>query len=70
MNSNMLVYFIPARRLENEVKEILDDIGQDQDKKKELIKGRQVDLAEELSKQSTIMNFTSHLMLFGSRFQT
>ena len=45
--------YIARRRLENEVKEILDEIGQDQDMKKDLIKGRQVDLAEELSKSTT-----------------
>ncbi|XP_066916981.1 dynamin-like GTPase OPA1, mitochondrial isoform X1 [Clytia hemisphaerica] len=39
-----------ARRLENEVKEILDDIGQNQDLKKDLLNGRQVDLAEELKR--------------------
>jgi len=39
-----------ARRLENEVKEILDDIGQNHDLKKDLLKGRQVDLAEELKR--------------------
>ncbi|XP_057298181.1 dynamin-like 120 kDa protein, mitochondrial isoform X2 [Hydractinia symbiolongicarpus] len=39
-----------ARRLENEVKEILDEISQDHERKKELIKGRQVDLAEELKR--------------------
>jgi len=39
-----------ARRLENEVKEILEEISQDQEMKKELIQGRQVDLAEELKR--------------------
>lgn len=42
--------YILARRLENEVKDILDEISADQDLKKDLIRGRQVDLAEELSK--------------------
>ena len=37
------------------MKEILDDIGQNQDQKKELLKGRQVDLAEELSKKHFIL---------------
>lgn len=39
-----------ARRLENIVKEILDEICGDEDLKKELLQGRQVDLAEELKR--------------------
>ncbi len=39
-----------ARRLESEVKHILQEISQTPEQKKLLIKGRQVDLAEELSK--------------------
>ena len=45
-----MIIFIVARRLENEVKEILEEISQEQEQKKELLQGRQVDLAEELSK--------------------
>lgn len=48
-NNNVFCHTLQARRLENEVKDILDDIGQDDDLKKELLQGRQVDLAEELS---------------------
>ncbi|KAK3733133.1 hypothetical protein QZH41_012968, partial [Actinostola sp. cb2023] len=40
-----------ARRLEKEVKQVLDDIGHNQQDKDKLITGRQVELAEELSKQ-------------------
>ena len=39
-----------ARRLEKEVKQVLDEISYDQTAKERLIRGRQVDLAEELSK--------------------
>ena len=39
-----------GRRLENEVKHVLLELSQNEDEKKKLLKGRQVDLAEELSK--------------------
>eukprot|EP00794_Sanderia_malayensis_P015361 gene15361-16938_t len=39
-----------ARRLENEVKQILQEISKNNEQKKILIKGRQVDLAEELKR--------------------
>jgi optic atrophy protein 1 len=41
---------IEVRRLEREIKEILDDYAQDQGAKKHLLKGKRVDLAEELRK--------------------
>ncbi|CAF4930957.1 unnamed protein product, partial [Rotaria socialis] len=37
-----------ARRLEREVKEILDDLSTDETLKISLLKGKRVDLAEEL----------------------
>ena len=40
---------VSARRLEKEVKEVLDEIGHEQGTKERLVQGRQVDLAEELS---------------------
>ena len=41
---------VTARRLEKEVKQVLEEISHDQVAKERLIRGRQVDLAEELSK--------------------
>ena len=41
-----------ARRLEKEVKEVVDEIGHNQEEKERLIRGRQVELAEEMSEYS------------------
>ena len=41
---------IEVRRLESEIKDILDDYAQDPNLKKQLMKGKRVELAEELSK--------------------
>ena len=48
--SRFLFFYVAARRLEKEVKQVLEEIGHNQAAKERLVRGRQVDLAEELSK--------------------
>ena len=43
---------IEVRRMEREIKDILDDYAQDQKLKKQLLKGKRVELAEDLSNLS------------------
>lgn len=53
------MFVFSVRRLEKNVKEVLDDFGEDLEKKTQLITGRRVQLAEDLSKTQSyklIMN--------------
>lgn len=43
-------FVFSVRRLEKNVKEVLDDFGEDMERKTQLITGRRVQLAEDLSK--------------------
>lgn len=56
----MLLFSV--RRLEKNVKEVLDDFGEDMEKKTQLITGRRVQLAEDLSKTLNPQTFTGSLL--------
>ena len=51
------VIAIAARRLERIMKEVLDDFSEDKVKLEQLISGRRVQLAEDLSMYSSLLQF-------------
>lgn len=50
VNGDCAMLVFAVRRLEKNVKEVLDDFGEDMERKTQLITGRRVQLAEDLSK--------------------
>ena len=58
-----LSFSFSVRRLEKNVKEVLDDFGEDMEKKTQLITGRRVQLAEDLSKSQTFSTTTTKKLL-------
>lgn len=46
-----------AKRLDKEIKEVLDEIGDDEDKKTQLLASKKVTLAEEISKRMIFEGF-------------
>jgi hypothetical protein len=56
-----------ARRLEREVKEILDDFNSDETLKSNLLKGKRVDIAEKLSKIFLFFFHTKTIFLYLER---
>ena len=55
---------IEVRRLEREIKDILDDFAQDQATIKRLLKGKRVELAEDLSEKTKTMYILHIYVLF------
>lgn len=58
---HVCMFLFSVRRLEKNVKEVLDDFGEDMEKKTQLITGRRVQLAEDLSK--TLVYSTNTFLL-------
>ena len=57
----LFIFFITlVRQLEQQLKFILDSIGNDEKRKRELIRGNAVDKAEQLSKLVSIFNNTKN----------
>lgn len=54
----MIIFFfiVTARRLEKEVKQIMEDYSDDRETLEKLLTGRRVDLAEELSEYTLCNN--------------
>lgn len=58
-HKHLCVCLCAVRRLEKNVKEVLEDFGEDNEKKVQLITGRRVQLAEDLSKFILILSLHS-----------
>lgn len=58
MGKTFVLLVTLVRRLEKNVKEVLEDIGEDYEKKFQLITGRRVQLAEDLSKKQFTDNYS------------
>ena len=61
---------ITARRLSKEVKEVLEDFGDDRGTKVKVLTGRRVDLAEELSKSAFIRFCVPRITVLKHGFET
>lgn len=53
-----------ARRLDKEIKEVLDEFSDDEERKAQLLTGKRVTLAEELSKINRKLNYFNQKLIY------